>query len=176
MEETAPAATNGGYNKRPLWQWIVIYVILGAIIYGAVYYFFLSKNNGYNYNKSSTQYSSPSPSVIMSKEVTVALKPVSDSSEVGTATLSDENGQVKVIINLTGYVKDVTQPAHIHLGECPGVGAVQYPLTSVVNGTSVTVLPVSLDQLKAELPLAINVHKSATEISTYTACGPLIVQ
>jgi len=62
------------------------------------------------------------------------------------------------------------------MGACPGVGAVKYPLTSIVNGASTTVLSVTLDQLKKELPLAINVHKSATEVSTYTACGPLDIK
>jgi len=178
MEETAQSSS-GGYNKRPLWQWLVIYVILGAIIYGGIYYFFLKNNNGYNYNKSSIQYASPSPSQaasssgVMSNETTVVLKPVNDSSQAGTAALKEENGQVKVTINLIGYTKDIEQPAHIHLGVCPGVGAVKYPLASVVNGTSTTLLSVTLDQLKKDLPLAINVHKSKTEISTYTACGPL---
>lgn len=173
MEEAIQPTTNGGYNKRPLWQWVVIYAILGAIIYGAVYYFFLSKNNGYNDSKSSTQYSSPSPEVMMSKDVTVVLKPVNDSGEVGTAILSSENGVTKIVISLTGYTKDVQQPAHIHLGECPGVGTVKYPLTSVVNGVSETLLDLTLESLKKELPLAINVHKSATEASTYTSCGPI---
>lgn len=178
MEETVQN-TNGGYNKRPLWQWLAIYVILGAIIYGAIYYFFLSKNN--NYNKSS-QYTSPSPSqtpstpVMMSKETTVVLESVNSSDEKGTAVLVGENGKTKVTINLTGYTKDVEQPAHIHIGACPGVGAVKYPLTSVINGTSVTVLAVTLDQLKKELPLAINVHKSKTEVSSYTACGPVDIK
>ncbi len=43
-----------GYGKRPLWQWIVIYLILAIIVYGAIYYFFLSKHGGYG-NSSSTQ-------------------------------------------------------------------------------------------------------------------------
>lgn len=30
-----------GYSKRPLWQWVLIYVVLAAIVYGLVYYFFL---------------------------------------------------------------------------------------------------------------------------------------
>lgn len=181
MEETTQA-TNGGYNKRPLWQWLVIYVILGAAVYGAIYYFFLNKNGGYNYNKSSMQYSSPSPSQaapssgVMSNETTVNLKPVNGSNESGTATLTGENGLTKVIVTLTGYTKDIEQPAHIHLGACPGVGAVKYPLTAVVNGTSATTLPITLAQLKKELPLAINVHKSATEVSVYTSCGPLTIQ
>lgn len=29
------------YGKRPLWQWIVIYLIIAAVVYGLVYYFFL---------------------------------------------------------------------------------------------------------------------------------------
>lgn len=37
-----------GYDKRPLWQWIVLYLIIGGIVYGLVYYFVLSKNGGYN--------------------------------------------------------------------------------------------------------------------------------
>ncbi len=38
-----------GYGKRPLWQWILLYVIIGGLIYAAVYYFFLSGNAGYSY-------------------------------------------------------------------------------------------------------------------------------
>lgn len=33
-----------GYGKRPLWQWIVLYVIIGAIVYGLIYYFFFYHN------------------------------------------------------------------------------------------------------------------------------------
>lgn len=34
-----------GYGKRPLWMWIAIYLIIGAIIYGIIYYFFLATGN-----------------------------------------------------------------------------------------------------------------------------------
>lgn len=178
MEETAQN-NKSGYGKRPLWQWLTIYIVIGVVVYGAIYYFVLGKKNGYNYNQSSQQYSQPtagassSPSAMMNKETTVVLKPVNNSDELGTAILKEENGQVKVTMNLTGYTKDVVQPAHIHIGECPGVGAVKYPLTSIVNGASETLLSVTLESLKKELPLAINVHKSATEVSVYTACGPV---
>jgi hypothetical protein len=36
-----------GYGKRPLWQWVLIYLIVGGLIYGVVYYFFFS--GGYSY-------------------------------------------------------------------------------------------------------------------------------
>lgn len=32
-----------GYGKRPLWQWILIYAVLGAIAYGLIYYFLIGK-------------------------------------------------------------------------------------------------------------------------------------
>lgn len=35
------------YGKRPLWQWILIYLIIAAIVYGLVYYFFLRGGYGY---------------------------------------------------------------------------------------------------------------------------------
>jgi len=94
----------------------------------------------------------------------------------GTATLSGGDGKVKVTLKLTSSLLGLlstAQPAHIHLGSCPNVGAVKYPLNSVVNGKSETTLNVSLAQLKTELPLAINVHKSAAEINVYTACTDL---
>ena len=50
----------GGYYKRPLWQWILIYVVIGGIAYGLIYYFWLGGNsgNGYNYN-GSAPYGAP---------------------------------------------------------------------------------------------------------------------
>jgi len=98
----------------------------------------------------------------------------------GTATLSEynENGNksVKVSLKLETSVAgalDSAKPAHIHLGSCPDVGGVKYPLNSVVNGKSETTLNVSLAELKSGLPLAINVHKSIAEINVYTACANL---
>ena len=180
MEESVQNKT-GGYNKRPLWQWVALYAVIGLIVYGAIYYLFLSKNN--NYSKSAQQYSSPSPSqtnlspaVATNKEITLVLKPVGNSVQSGEVTLIEESGQTKVIVGLTDFTKDIEQPVHIHVGKCPGVGSVKYPLTSVVNGTSETLLSVTLDQLKKELPLAINLHKSKTEVSTYTACGHINIK
>lgn len=30
-----------GYGKRPVWQWVVIYLIAAVIIYGLIYFFFI---------------------------------------------------------------------------------------------------------------------------------------
>ena len=51
-------STEYKYGKRPLWQWIIIYLILGVIVYGLVYYVVVGRNGGYKYNSpqpSSTQ-------------------------------------------------------------------------------------------------------------------------
>jgi len=36
------------YSKRPLWQWVLIYLLVGGVIYALVYYFvFASKGGSY---------------------------------------------------------------------------------------------------------------------------------
>lgn len=35
-----------GYGKRPLWQWVLIYLIIGAVIYGLIYYFLIANKGG----------------------------------------------------------------------------------------------------------------------------------
>lgn len=45
---------NNGYTKRPLWQWILIYILVAGAVYGLVYYFVLAKKSGYNYNNSAS--------------------------------------------------------------------------------------------------------------------------
>jgi hypothetical protein len=52
MAEEKSTEKGYGYGKRPLWQWIVLYLVIGGIVYAAIYYFVLSKNGGYNYGAS----------------------------------------------------------------------------------------------------------------------------
>ena len=37
----------GSYGKRPMWQWIAIYLVIGAVIYGLIYYFMFAGKGGY---------------------------------------------------------------------------------------------------------------------------------
>lgn len=69
MAEEDTASTNS-YRKRPLWQWVLLYAVVAIILYGAFYYFVLSKNgSGYNsnqnYQPTSTQSASTSSSEIL---------------------------------------------------------------------------------------------------------------
>lgn len=113
---------------------------------------------------------------VVDSTMIVTLGEQNKSGEVGVATLTDQDGQTKVVITMASAPNasvSASQPAHIHLGACPSPGAVKYPLTNVVNGNSETMVPVTIAQLKGMLPLAINVHKSVAEISKYVACGDL---
>lgn len=42
------------YPKKNIWKWILLYILIGAIAYGLMYYFFFSKN-GNSYNPQSYQ-------------------------------------------------------------------------------------------------------------------------
>jgi hypothetical protein len=94
-------------------------------------------------------------------------------NQFGTAELMEVDGQTQVIISVNTASIDTPQPAHIHQGVCPGIGAIAYPLTNVVDGESTTMIDVSLEDLMAQSPLAINLHRSAEEISVYTSCGDI---
>src|SRR6266567_3458063 len=54
----AYATQKGSYGKRPLWQWILLYIVIGAIVYGAVYYLYLVPKGGYNAPSSSPSQNS----------------------------------------------------------------------------------------------------------------------
>jgi len=42
--EPQPAGNNkpkGKYGKRPMWQWVVLYLVVAVIVYGLIYYLFM---------------------------------------------------------------------------------------------------------------------------------------
>jgi hypothetical protein len=102
-----------------------------------------------------------------------ALSAQNGSGESGTVALQPFGQKTEVEIHLLGAPKDVAQPAHIHVGTCSKLNpAPKYPLSSVHDGFSETLIDVPLATLTAT-PLAVNVHKSAADLKTYVACGNL---
>ena len=165
-----------GYGKNWLsLKNILIYLVVGGLLYWLIFYV-------YSANKGASMYPTTSPSAMteevktgetMTEKMTVILTAQNDSDETGTATLEEVDGKTVVTINVENEPEDANQPAHIHTGACPTPGAVVYPLTNVQNGTSTTTLDVSLAGLRDQLPLAVNIHKSAAESKVYVACGDL---
>lgn len=110
---------------------------------------------------------------------TITLMEQNNSGQSGTATftLSEDDSTLTIEIDISGG-SDVPQPAHIHIGTCENLDPKPfYPLTSVVNGKSTTVITeadvVNLDY-EVSNQFAINVHKSAAEASVYVACGDIV--
>lgn len=108
-----------------------------------------------------------------SSSTAVVLTEQNGSGESGKARLEEIDGKVRVTLTVSDQPSGSIQPAHIHLGSCPTPGAVEHQLTSVQNDSSVSLLDTTLDELKAKLPLAINIHKSTTEMGAYVSCGDI---
>lgn len=108
-------------------------------------------------------------------DVTVKLNALNNSGQTGTAILSPEgSNKTKVVIELSGIPAGVVEPAHIHMGTCDKLNpAPKWPLQSIKDGRSTTIVPVSLGAILKD-KTAINVHKSPTDIMTYVSCGNIV--
>jgi hypothetical protein len=104
----------------------------------------------------------------------IVLGEQNKSGQTGSATVTNVPGGVKVEIALKGVVSGASEPAHIHQGTCAKLNPVPYkPLSNVINGKSTTVVNgLTVAQIKKGR-FAINVHKSAAQLTHYVACGDL---
>ena len=101
------------------------------------------------------------------------LKAQNGSGEMGTVALKPRGDKTVVEVHLVGAGDDVAQPAHIHQGTCSKLNpAPKYPLTSVTHGVSETTVDVPMAAI-TKGGYAINVHKSASDLKDYVACGNL---
>ena len=104
--------------------------------------------------------------------VTVDLAELNGSGESGTATLTAEDQQTRVVLELSNPASD-SQPAHIHKGTCANLDpAPAFGLPNVESGMSEATVDVTLDALESG-EYAINVHKSNDEVDVYVACGDI---
>jgi hypothetical protein len=114
------------------------------------------------------------PAAADSHTLTIDLDEVDGSGVSGTATLTEEDGQTTVEIELDGTPEDGVHPVHIHAGTCDDLGDVVFPLEDVVDGVSESTVDATIDDILAD-DHAINVHLSADEMNVYVACGELVM-
>jgi len=99
-----------------------------------------------------------------------------DSGWDGIVHFDEQEGKLLITLVLLSTPEGVTQPAHIHSGSCEDLGSVKYPLIFPVDGgTTQTTLDMTLADLLAEAPWAVNVHKSIAEPDIYVSCGGLML-
>jgi hypothetical protein len=112
-----------------------------------------------------------SPAAVRS--VTFQLGTLNDSGVTGSVTMTaigENRTLVEIEVDPAGHP---SMPAHIHPGSCDDlVPQPKYPLENVVDGTSVTEVPASLDEL-LQGGQALNIHRSNEEMRIYTACVDL---
>ena len=153
-------------TKGILVLWVAIFVVIGLIGAGLGLYVLNSK-------KGIDQQELVGP--VSGKSLAVPLLEQNKSGESGTALLEEVNGYIRVTLILQRYGQEA-QPAHIHKGDCETLGAIEYPLTNVVKGSSVTTVNVTLDELKQKLPLIVNVHESTSRATNYVSCGQVVFE
>lgn len=39
--EFKPTTEEDGYQKRPIWRWIALYIVVAAVLYGIIYFIFM---------------------------------------------------------------------------------------------------------------------------------------
>lgn len=105
--------------------------------------------------------------------VTVPIVAQNGSGQVGTARLTQLDGNVNVVVLLAGVPQDVVEAIHIHKGPCATLDPKpMYPLSNVERGVSQTVVKnVKLSDLTSG-NFAINIH-DAKDLSHYVACGDI---
>jgi len=107
------------------------------------------------------------------EERTFQLETLNASGVTGTAVLTESGDSSTLVVVDVDPAGHPNMPAHIHAGTCVDlVPQPLYPLASVIDGASQTVVQVSLAELLAG-DLALNLHVSSEDMGTYAACVDL---
>ncbi|PIS04781.1 MAG: hypothetical protein COT81_04510 [Candidatus Buchananbacteria bacterium CG10_big_fil_rev_8_21_14_0_10_42_9] len=139
----------------------IVWVLVAVIVLAAAAAFFFNR-----------YYKTQTPDTSLPDSLTVTLGELNQSNEFGVATITEQSDKTVVNVNLEGEVPSgVVQLAHIHNGSCDNLGDIWQGLTSVIDGQSQSNLEISMLDIANNLPLAINVHKSAEEPQVFVACG-----
>lgn len=94
------------YGKRPLWQWVLIYVVIGVVVYAGIYYLFLAKKGGY------TKQTNQTPAVV-SQPVQQSQNTVNlTSTGFSPTNLTIKSGQTVTWVNKSGQTATVNSAPH----------------------------------------------------------------
>lgn len=110
------------------------------------------------------------------QSLTVAIRPLGEPHEHGTATFTQAGRNLVVNVRVTG-TPDAMQLVHIHAGPCSRPGKkTLYMLNPIRNGHSTTTLDNVRLNWFAQQRYTIGLHTVRAHISTHAACGGPIVR
>jgi len=120
-----------GYGKRPLWPWVLLYVIIGGVVYALIYYFFLANSGGYNYSQTNnygTQTQTTLPTTSGKNVVTYT------DSGFSPSTLTIKKGDTVIFKNTASDAMRVASNPHpVHNGYPTTGGCVSSTFDSCTN-------------------------------------------
>lgn len=105
--------STNNYGKRPLWQWALMYAIIGLVVYGLIYYFVLGRRGGSTYNTiptsspGTTLESSPSATTEVSQDTIILT-----ADGFTPATLTVKTGTKVTWTNQSGKKASVNSSPH----------------------------------------------------------------
>lgn len=120
MEEPAasPPKLSSAYAKRPFWQWLALYAVIGVAVYAAVYYLYLNKK-GPGSNPYTTL--TPTPTLVVVQQQENPPPVVDTTPEAGVSltvagfspqTLNVKVGTKVVWTNTSGSMGNVSSAPH----------------------------------------------------------------
>lgn len=152
-EQTQPESK--GYGKRPLWQWIVLYLVIAVVVYGLVYYFIFAKKGGYSSpNSSQQQYSQSSTSNVTTNSA--QPEAMVNNDIVMTKTNPTKGNYLTDTKGMTLYIFDKDQQ---NKSNCSGACLAAWPIFTAPSAAP------------QNLPANIDVTKSTTGSYMYTWKG-----
>jgi hypothetical protein len=102
---------------------------------------------------------------------TITMHALNNSSQNGTATLTDLGGKVRVSVHLANEPATASEPSHVHFGHCPEIKAIPaYNVGPILNGRAISIVNLSWAQINSG-KYVVMVHKSAQAMGTYETCG-----
>ncbi len=156
---------------------LAVFLVIAAIVLAGVYYYARTVVDLETADNGDVVVVPPQDRdrrVALPQILSVPMQEQNNSKENGMAKISVADGKVVVEIVVAGAPKNTPQPAHIHAGSCRELGEVKKSLTSLVDGSSQTLIEdMSLADILNGLPMAINVHQSTEKLNVYTSCGDI---
>lgn len=142
MDPAAPQ--QAPYSKRPLWQWLVLYLVLAVVLYGLLYYLVLGKRST---PPAANLTMTPTPTMIVTPTITVtpSVSPkISGTPTITTTKIITVTGSEFAFVPATIAIKK-GQPVQLtfkNIGKYPHnwtVSALNLKTPTIQPGTSTTI-------------------------------------